>query len=277
MTTLYIVGTPIGNLDDITFRAVNILKEVAYIAAEDTRITRKLLSRYGIHSKMFSLNKDNAHLRVEDILTKIATEDIALVTDAGTPGLIDPAHELISAADERGYKIIAIPGPSSVTAAISLSPFPIHSFIFIGFPPRKETHLKVLFQGLLSDEKPFIFFESAPRIQKTLRCLGGICSDRSLLITRELTKMYEERFVGTAAEALDHYDNPRGEFTIIVNGGNSLDEEDIKHWGELHQKFRRSGITGRDAAIELSKVAGISKSRAYRFILAADDTLNTSQ
>ncbi len=271
MPTLYIVGTPIGNLDDVTFRAINTLKEVAYIAAEDTRITRKLLSHYKIRSKIFSLNKDNAHFRVTDILLKAAGEDLALVTDAGSPGLIDPAHELVSAADECGYKIIAIPGPSSLTAAISLSPFPINAFVFIGFPPRKSGDLKRLFQDLLLDVKPIIFFESPRRIQNTLGCLEELCPDRLLLTTREISKIYEERFIGTPTETLDHYDHPRGEFTIIVNSGEPLKEESNEHWVELNKQLKQSGITGRAAAVELSKIAGISKSRAYRFILENGD------
>ena len=221
MSKLYIVATPIGNLSDITLRAVETLKSADFILAEDTRVTRKLLSHYGISKPLISFREHSSPKALERILDLFrGGKNLAFVTDAGTPGISDPGQRLVMAVKDFA-EIIAIPGPSSLAAIISVSDIELKEFVFLGFPPRKkgrQTFFKKTAQQL-ADGMPVILFESPHRIQKTLKEAESACGDRYVNIGRELTKIYEEVFRGKLSNAEKYFtgEKQRGEFVIIVS------------------------------------------------------------
>ena len=218
MLKLYVVATPIGNLGDITLRAIETLKSVDIILAEDTRVTKKLLSHYGIRKPVFRLREN---IRPE-ALSKFG--DIALVTDAGTPGISDPGHKLISELSKLSeLRAIPIPGPSALSAIISASDIDLSEFTFLGFPPHKKGR-ETFFKRIAKSELPVILFESPHRIQKTLKQLETACGDCYVNIGRELTKIYEEIFRGKLSEAQEHFtgEKQRGEFVIIISCTDSI-------------------------------------------------------
>jgi len=215
---LYIVSTPIGNLEDITLRALRILKEVSLIAAEDTRLTRKLLTHYNISTRTVSYYEHNKFTRIPKIIDHLNTEkDVAVVTDAGTPGISDPAYKLIRAAIESGSRIEAIPGPSASITALTASGLPTDRFIFEGFLPHKKGR-KAKLTRLSAIEATVIFYESPKRIVRTLKDILEYMGDRPAVIGRELTKLHEEMIRGNVSKLLSHFTqkSPRGEFVIMI-------------------------------------------------------------
>ena len=215
---LYIVSTPIGNLEDITLRALRILKEVSLIAAEDTRRTRKLLTHYNISTPTVSYYEHNRFTRIPKIIDHLSTEkDVAVVTDAGTPGISDPAYKLIRAAIESGSRIEAIPGPSASITALTASGLPTDRFIFEGFLPHKKGR-KAKLTRLSAIEATVIFYESPKRIVRTLKDILEFMGDRPAVIGRELTKLHEEMIRGNVSKLLSHFTQktPRGEFVIMI-------------------------------------------------------------
>lgn len=219
--TLFVVATPIGNLEDITLRALRVLAEVDLIAAEDTRITRKLLSRYGISTPLTSYHRHSSPAKMESIIRQLqAGKNIALVSDAGMPGVSDPGSELVRRCVEAGIPLVPIPGASAVTTALAVSGLQTQEFVFIGFLPRSKAKLRRALDALAQDPRTLVIFESPHRILKTLTAINEIFGDRPLAVMRELTKKFEEIYRGTAAEALAHFSQqpPRGEFTLVVAG-----------------------------------------------------------
>ena len=215
---LYIVSTPIGNLEDITLRALRILKEISLIAAEDTRLTRKLLTHYNISTPTVSYYEHNRFTRIPKIIDHLNTgKDVAVVTDAGTPGISDPAYKLIRAAIEIGSRIEAIPGPSASITALTASGLPTDRFIFEGFLPRKKGR-KAKLTRLSAIEATVIFYESPKRIVRTLKDILEFMGDRPAVIGRELTKLHEEMIRGNVSKLLSHFTEktPRGEFVIMI-------------------------------------------------------------
>lgn len=215
---LYIVSTPIGNLEDITLRALRILKEVSLIAAEDTRLTRKLLTHYDISTPTVSYYEHNRFTRIPKIIDHLNTgKDVAVVTDAGTPGISDPAYKLIRAAIESGNRIEAIPGPSASITALTASGLPTDRFIFEGFLPHKKSR-KAKLTRLSAIEATVIFYESPKRIVRTLKDILEFMGDRPAVIGRELTKLHEEMIRGNVSKLLSHFTQktPRGEFVIMI-------------------------------------------------------------
>lgn len=215
---LYIVSTPIGNLEDITLRALRILKEISLIAAEDTRLTRKLLTHYNISTSTVSYYEHNKFARIPKIIDHLNTgKDVAVVTDAGTPGISDPAYKLIRAAIEIGSRIEAIPGPSASITALTASGLPTDRFIFEGFLPRKKGR-KAKLTRLSAIEATVIFYESPKRIVRTLKDILEFMGDRPAVIGRELTKLHEEMIRGNVSKLLSHFTQktPRGEFVIMI-------------------------------------------------------------
>ncbi|MDE0587169.1 MAG: 16S rRNA (cytidine(1402)-2'-O)-methyltransferase [Candidatus Marinimicrobia bacterium] len=215
---LYIVSTPIGNLEDITLRALRILKEISLIAAEDTRLTRKLLTHYNISTPTVSYYEHNRFTRIPKIIDHLNTgKDVAVVTDAGTPGISDPAYKLIRAAIEIGSRIEAIPGPSASITALTASGLPTDRFIFEGFLPRKKGR-KAKLTRLSAIEATVIFYESPKRIVRTLKDILEFMGDRPAVIGRELTKLHEEMIRGNVSKLLSHFTQktPRGEFVIMI-------------------------------------------------------------
>ena len=227
MSTFYIVATPIGNLEDITLRAIRILKEVDLVLCEDTRVTKRLFERHGISTPSMSYHAQSGEAKVELILEKIAEgKTIALVTDAGTPGISDPGSVLVSKVREQfkeqilsgELKIESIPGASALTSALSIAGVPVHEFIFLGFMPHKKGR-ETLFKEIAETDRTVVFYESTHRILKTLESLTKI--NRKVTIARELTKIYEEVLQGSAEEILkiitDTPEKQKGEFVVIVS------------------------------------------------------------
>ena len=220
MGTLYLVATPIGNLDDITLRALHILEAVPLIAAEDTRHTMKLLTHFGLRKQLISLHAKNEARQLLSILARLEQHDLALVSDAGTPALSDPGVRLVSAAVAAGYPVVPIPGPSAVLAALVSSGLPTNQFTFLGFLPRKRGELERLIRETALGKRSFVFFESPHRIQRTLDIMASALGPRSLVVAREITKLHEEFLRGTPATLLEHFAKspPRGELTVVVAG-----------------------------------------------------------
>jgi len=221
MSTFYIVATPIGNLEDITLRAIRILKEVEIVLCEDTRVTKRLFERHGISTTMMSYHAQSGETKVDLILEKISeNRDIALVTDAGTPGISDPGSQLVSIIREKypDLSIVSIPGPSALISALSIAGVPMHEFIFLGFMPHKKGR-ETLFKEIAESDRTIVFYESTHRILKTLESLRKV--NKKVTIARELTKIYEEVLQGTADEILNILINTpekqKGEFVIIVS------------------------------------------------------------
>lgn len=221
MSTFYIVATPIGNLEDITLRAIRTLKEVDIVLCEDTRVTKRLFERHGINTQMISYHAQSGETKVELILDKIEEgKNIALVTDAGTPGISDPGSVLISQIRQKHPElpIVSIPGPSALTSALSIAGVPTHEFIFLGFMPHKKGR-ETLFKEIAESERTIVFYESTHRILKTLESLKSI--NKKITLARELTKIYEEIIQGSAEEILEILtktpEKQKGEFVVIVS------------------------------------------------------------
>ncbi|MFA4890904.1 MAG: 16S rRNA (cytidine(1402)-2'-O)-methyltransferase [Candidatus Gracilibacteria bacterium] len=217
---LYIVSTPIGNLEDVTLRALRTLKEVDYIAAEDTRHTQKLLQKYEIKTPTISFHSYSSHGKLEKIVDLLKEgKTIALVSDAGTPGISDPAYSLIRRALEENVKIIPIPGASSLLAAIVVSGLPMDKFLYLGFLPLKKGR-QTLLNNLKEEPRTLVIFESPHRILRTLQELKEYLGDRDVAICRELTKFYEEVLRMPLSKAIEHFEkiSPKGEFVLVVKG-----------------------------------------------------------
>ena len=218
MGTLYLVATPIGNLEDISARALRILGQVNLIAAEDTRVTRKLLSHFDLHSRLVSYFEHNKLSRLDAILAQLDTGDVALVSDAGTPGLNDPGYELVRAALDAGHRVSPIPGPASPVAALTASGLPTDSFLFLGYLPRRSTERQAALSRIVSLPYTLIFLETPHRLQDSLRDLHLALGDRRIAVARELTKVHEELWRGSISSAAEHFHEPRGEFVLVVEG-----------------------------------------------------------
>ena len=216
---LYVVATPIGNLEDISARALRILGEVDLIAAEDTRTTRKLLTRYELRVRMVSLFDANVRRRIPQLLKELGEgKQIALVSEAGTPVISDPGALLVRAAAEAGHTVTPIPGPTAIAALLSVAGMPADKFTFLGFLPRKAGQRRRLIESIAMQSWPTVFYESPYRIIVTLEALRETLGDRETVIGREMTKLHEEIFRGTLTEAIEHFQKPRGEFTVAVAG-----------------------------------------------------------
>ncbi len=216
---LYIVSTPIGNLEDITLRAIRTLKEVDYIAAEDTRHAKILLNKYEIKTQVLSYHSHSSNAKVDHIINLLNDgKTVALISDAGTPGISDPAYTLIRAAIENGITICPIPGPSAVLSALVMSGLPMNQFLYLGFIPLKKGR-QTLLKELASEERTIVIYESPHRIQRTLKDLHEYLGDRNIAVCREITKIYEEAFRGKISEALEYFTkkNPKGEFVLVIH------------------------------------------------------------
>ncbi|MBI4101738.1 MAG: 16S rRNA (cytidine(1402)-2'-O)-methyltransferase [Candidatus Nealsonbacteria bacterium] len=223
MATLYIVATPIGNLQDITFRAIDVLKNVDLILCEDTRVTRRLLDHYGIGTPVLSYHQHSRFQKIDHIIDLLSEgKDLALVSDAGTPGICDPGNLLVEAAIEKlgeKVRVVPIPGAIAICAAASVSGFPVDRFLFLGFPPQKKKRNK-FFEEVVNSSYPVIFFESPYRIVKTLEELKTRNPELKVVASRELTKKFETILRGKIGEVLDQIKKGviKGEFTIVVRG-----------------------------------------------------------
>ena len=261
---LYLVGTPIGNLEDITIRAINVLKEVDIIAAEDTRHTLKLLNHFNISKSLTSYHEHNKWTKLDYILDYLEGGDVALVSEAGTPGLSDPGYELIVAASQRGIPVVPIPGPSAVITALTISGLPTDRFTYLGFLPRKVNVRRRLLESIVNEYGTTVVLESPHRLLATLNDMLLILGDRKIAVGRELTKFYEEVFRGRISQAIAYFTEPRGEFTLVLEGQKKdkpLLTEDIEK--QLHQ-MRLSQITAKEAIAKVATKTGLSKKELYR-------------
>lgn len=268
--TLYLVPTPIGNLEDITLRAINILKKVDAIAAEDTRHTRKLLSHLGIATQLISYYREKEQERSNEIIERIqAGESIALVTDAGTPCISDPGTVVVRQAHENGINVVPLPGASALTTALSACGLDLSSFLFIGFPPAKKGQRVKLFKSLLNSDHPVVFYESPHRIDTTLSELAEIFGDRPAFWARELTKLHEELIYGTLADLKDQAQGSknRGEFVVVIGPGSkeAVTGETVE---EMLIWYRdNSDLTLKDVSKKLAADLGLSRSQVYQTAL----------
>lgn len=250
---LYIVATPIGNLEDITLRALRILKEVDMIAAEDTRVTKKLLSHFDIHTPLISYHQHSKAEKSEQILDMLIDgKNVALVSDAGTPGISDPGHELIAFCIGEGVSVESVPGPTAVITALVVSGLPTAHFVFDGFPPRKSSERKAFFQSIKREMRTICLYESPLRLIKTLESIRDELGDRPVAVIREATKMFEETYRGSVCGAIDFFTEhkPRGEFVIVLGGahadGTTEEEPHVSLETRLLQ-LMESGESERDA------------------------------
>jgi 16S rRNA (cytidine1402-2'-O)-methyltransferase len=215
--TLFVVATPIGNLEDVTLRALRILREVTVIAAEDTRRTSRLLQHYSISTPTISLHEHNEHSRSRTLVDRLARgESVALVSDAGTPVVSDPGARLVAAAHEAGIRVEPVPGPSAVLAAVSASGFGGEGFVFLGFPPARAEPRRVWLSSLVNDARPLVLYEAPHRIRDTLEDIRQILGDRTIAVGREMTKAHEELVVRPISQYVRQLTEPRGEYTVVV-------------------------------------------------------------
>jgi len=272
---LYIVSTPIGNLEDITLRAVRILGEVSLIAAEDTRHTGKLLTHYDIHRPLTSYHDHNKEQKAEVIIDRLkAGESVALVTDAGTPGISDPGYYLINRAIEEGIPVIPIPGPAAALAALSVSGLPTDSFVFEGFLPSRHSQ-RVSKLGTLKDEKRTIIFYEAPhRILPCLKDMQDALGDRRIVLARELTKLHEETLRGRLGDIIGIIENRtlKGEMTIVVEGASDkpFEASVLSLNDHVELVVREEGISRKEAIAVVAKLRGVPKKQVYKETLVTD-------
>jgi 16S rRNA (cytidine1402-2'-O)-methyltransferase len=274
MGTLYLVATPIGNLDDITFRALDTLRHVRLIAAEDTRHAHKLLSKYSIQATPVSYHEHNKLVRLDRILKALEEGDVALISDAGTPALNDPGYELVRAVLEAGHTVSPIPGPSAPLAALVASGLPTDAFLYLGYPPRRAGERHRFLKEARDQPYTLVFLETPRRLLGTLQDMLVALGDRRIAVARELTKIYEEIFRGLVSQALEHFSAapPRGEFTLVVEGSRvapSWTEEQVRL--ALKERLAAQGSSEMEAtpaqvAAQIASLSGWPRRLIYRMI-----------
>lgn len=274
--TLYIVGTPIGNLEDMTFRAVRILQTVDLIAAEDTRHTGKLLQHFQIKTPQISYHEHNRTTRTPELVDRLKQgTSIALVTDAGMPGISDPGYELVKACAEENILVVPIPGATAAMTALSASGLRSDRFTFEGFLPAKEKERLAHLERLQTESRTMIFYEAPHRLQKTLQDIAKVLgSDRLITLARELTKLHEEFWRGTVEQAIEHYQTraPQGEFTLVLAGAEPsetpLTEAVLK--SELQQLLKQ-GLSRSEASRQLAQQTALPRRQIYQLALQLDE------
>ena len=268
MSTLYVIATPIGNLEDITFRALRILAEVDVIVAEDTRVTSKLLRKYEIKSAIESYSNKDIKYKTAKFLGYLENHDLALVTDAGTPAISDPGKDLVDQAITHGFKVVSVPGPSSLTASASISGLELSHFLYLGFLPNKSVARRKTLLAVVNLNYPLIIFESPHRLKDCLEDMKNVLGDRQVVICRELTKLHEEIFRGDITQAQQYFANPIGEFTIIIRNEvddivKNIDQNTLNLAEELMIKLKQRGLTSKDVIPYLSKLSKIPRKTLY--------------
>lgn len=265
MSTLYVVATPIGNLDDMTLRAIKTLKEADLIAAEDTRHTKKLLTHYGIHRPVVSYYEHNEKEKAVQLVERLkAGASIALVTDAGTPGISDPGYRLVKLAAENGVQVVAIPGPCAFVSALSIAGLPTDEFTFKGFVPATASHRRDFFTSMKGTASTFIVYESARRLKETLVCVYDVLGDIDIAVARELTKLHEEVLRGTVGKVREAVKDRelKGEITLVLRTRKAgISAAGIE---EALTGLLQAGMRLNDAVKEVAKETGMSKSLVYK-------------
>ncbi len=274
MGTLFLIATPIGNLEDTSLRAIRVLGEVDLIAAEDTRRAKILLGRYGIKTPVISYHEQGGKGRTAALLDRLRSADVALITEAGMPSISDPGYGIVAAAIEAGLPVDALPGASAVDTALAISGLPSHQFTFAGFPPRKSGERRRFFQGLAREPRTIILFEAPRRVRGTLRDAAEAFGPRRIAVCRELTKLHQEVFRGTIDEAGAHFEAPRGEFTLVIEGapeGMGPDDDAIASARRLLASLAAVGATGKDATAQATEAFGLPRRTVYRLWIEARD------
>ena len=290
MPVLYLVATPIGNLEDVTLRALRVLREVSSIAAEDTRTARKLLSHYGIRARLVSYNEHNKAARIPYILSLLREGDVALVSEAGMPGISDPGTDLVAAAAAAGFRVVPVPGPSAVVTALAVSGLPANRFLFLGFLPRRQGERRRLLAEVRGLGCTLVALEAPHRLRASLADVLDVLGDRRIAVCRELTKAFEEVFRGTVSAALAHFQEPRGEFTLVIQGARTdrageqgggearlsgeghgttspLTESQKEALREELASLREQGLRAREAVAQVSARHGLPRRLVYRLWL----------
>jgi len=267
MGILYLVATPIGNLEDISPRGVRILHEAILIAAEDTRHTGALLKHFGIKTPLTSYFEHNKLNKLDFILEKLLQGDVALVSDAGTPAINDPGYELVKAALASNFDVLPVPGPSAPIAALTVSGLPTDSFLYLGYLPHKSSERRKYVGQVSNLTYTLIFLESPHRILDSLEDILSVLGDRRICVAREMTKMYEEYWRGSASGAIEHFKSkePRGEFTLVIEGQKTVDrgrwtEEELL---EAIKKELKSDKSAKEISAELAEQSGWNKKEVY--------------
>lgn len=268
MPNLYVVATPIGNLEDISLRALRILREVKLIAAEDTRKTKRLLNAYSIQTPMTSYHEHNKKIKLDYILNHLKENDIALVSEAGMPGVSDPGYELIKAATQAGIPVVPVPGPSAVITALVVSGLPPDRFLYLGFLPRRASARRQALKSVAQETGTLVILEAPHRLQPTLNDLQLLLGDRQIAVCRELTKLHEEVFRGTIGQAIARFTEPRGEFTLVIEGkGEEKPQISSKDIEQRLCDMYQSGAKTKEAIVRVAGETGLSRRELYRTFL----------
>lgn len=270
---LYIVATPIGNLEDITLRALRILKEVDLIAAEDTRQTLKLLNHFEINKPLISYHRHNEEIKSEILIEKLKNgENIALVSDAGTPGICDPGEEVIKKAIEEEIEVIPIPGACAMINALITSGLNTKEFTFLGFLPLNKKSRKEKLEEIKNANKTIILYEAPHKLKNTLNDLSDILQSREVVLARELTKIHEEYIRGTVKELMEKTDNLKGEMILIIEKNNKDNEEELNSLNNLtleeHYNFyEKRGLNKKEIIKKIAKDRNVSKNEIYQYFI----------
>ena len=274
---LYLCATPIGNLEDMTFRAVRTLKEVDLIAAEDTRNSIKLLNHFGIDTKMTSYHEYNKYDKAVYLVEKMLQGmNVALITDAGTPGISDPGEELVRQCLSAGINVTSLPGACACINALTVSGLPTRRFCFEAFLPHEKREREAVLEELKTETRTIILYEAPHRLKKTLELLGKVLGSRKMTICRELTKKYEEKLSGTIEEMSGYYreNEPRGEYVLVIEGKDrdEIIREDRREWESLDLEehvniYERQGMSRKEAMKEAAKDRGLSRRDVYQALL----------
>jgi len=272
MPALYVVATPIGNLEDITLRAQRVLREVSLIAAEDTRRTQQLLNKYGIKTPVTSYHEHNKLTKLEYVISALGRGGVALVADAGMPGINDPGRELIAACAGRGIPVIPVPGASVVITALAVSGLDTGRFLYIGFLPGRASPRRKLLESLTGETATMVALEAPHRIPEALADIRDILGDRDIAVCRELTKIHEEVFRGTVSQAVARFTAPRGEFTLVISGKPAAPGKPglTPEIEKRLQKMRRAGAAAKEAIAPIAAETGIPRKELYRAWLRPD-------
>ena len=270
---LYIIATPIGNLEDITLRAIRILKEVDLIAAEDTRHTLKLLNHLEISKPLISYHRHNEEIRTEELIKELKTgKNIGLVSDAGTPGICDPGEEIIKKCIEESIKVVPIPGACAMINALITSGISTKEFIFLGFLPLNKKSRKEKLEEIKNANKTIILYEAPHKIKTTLNDLKNILENRKVVLARELTKIHEEYIRGTVKELMEKTDNLKGEMILIIEKNNKDNEEELNSLNNLtleeHYNFyEKRGLNKKEIIKKIAKDRNVSKNEIYQYFI----------
>jgi 16S rRNA (cytidine1402-2'-O)-methyltransferase len=273
MGTLYLIATPIGNLEDITLRALRLLGQVDLVASEDTRHTGRLLAHYEIEARQTSYHDHNKIARLDTLLEALETGDVALVSDAGTPGLSDPGYRLVQTALARGFSVVPVPGPSALTAALVVSGLPTNAFTYLGFLPRRPADRRRLLTELVDQPRTLVAFETSHRLAAALEDIERVLGDREIAVARELTKLHEEIWRGPVSRARDHFAGTvRGELTLVIAGASSPSPWSEDRVRSQVARLMKNGISHREAAKQISKTSNWSRRAIYQLTIKENQT-----